>query len=131
MARRAQNTLPTIRTRPRLERQNLPKLRRLHRRRPRTDAPNLTQPDHVGNTVQPAMEQNRPRTPPSLQSRKLDRDLKNPQANTTIRCGNRATNPSTSGDIATAPRIVLSLNLYTGSHRPIGFRGQYCGERRV
>src|SRR5712691_7227032 len=85
LARRAQNTIPTIRTRPRMERQDLPKLRRLHRRRPGTDAPDLAQPENVGDTLQPAMEQNRPRTTTSLQSRKLDRSLKTARTNTSVR----------------------------------------------
>src|SRR5260370_10286848 len=85
LARRAQNTIPTIRTRPRMERQDLSKLRRLHRRRPGTDALDLAQPENVGNTIQPAMEQDSPRTTPNLQSRKLDRNLKTARTNPTLR----------------------------------------------
>src|SRR5216117_186836 len=68
-----------------MERQDLSQLRRIHRRRSRTDAPNLTQPENMGNTLQPTLEQNSPRTTPSVQSRKLDRDPKTGQPNTRLR----------------------------------------------
>ena len=84
LARGVQHTLPAIRACPRMERQDLSQLRRIHRRRPRTDASNLAQPENVGNTIQPTLEQNRPRTTPSVQSRKLDRNPEILQANTQL-----------------------------------------------
>src|SRR2546427_11060533 len=89
LAREIQHTIPSIRTCPRMERQDLSQLRCIHRRRPRTDASNLAQPENVGNTIQPTLEQNRPRTSSSVQSRKLDRNPKTRQANTTLRLENR------------------------------------------
>src|SRR5207249_7177481 len=68
-----------------MEGQDLSQLRRIHRRRSRTDAPNLTQPENVGNTIQPTLEQNSPRTTPSVQSRKLGRNPKTGQPNTRLR----------------------------------------------
>src|SRR5437660_5245001 len=84
LARRAKDTVSAVRTRSWMERQDLSQLRRIHRRRPRTDASNLTEPENVGNTIQPTLEQNRPRTTPSVQSRKLDRNPEILQANTQL-----------------------------------------------
>src|SRR5438270_11693936 len=84
LARRAKDTVSAVRTRSWMERQDLSQLRPVHRRRPRIDAPNLAQPENVGNTIQPTLEQNSPRTSPSVQSRKLDRNPKTGQSNTRI-----------------------------------------------
>src|SRR5437870_13371050 len=67
-----------------MEGQDLSQLRRIHRRRPGTDASYLAQPEHMGNTLHQTLEQDRPRTTPSVQSRKLDRNPKTHEANTVL-----------------------------------------------
>src|SRR2546427_3363288 len=128
LAREIQHTLPAIRTCPRMERQDLSQLRRIHRRRPRTDASNLTQPENVGNTIQQTLEQNRPRTTPSVQSRKLDRNPKTLQANTALTPENERLS---SEAMACEPRASPLWNLYTESYPPIDFKGRSFDERRV
>src|SRR4029077_14641213 len=91
-----QDTIPAIRQSPGMERQDLLELRRLHRRRPGTNALDLAQPENVGNSLQPAMAQNSPRTTPSLQSRKLDRNPKTARANTTMRLDHKLLSPEPS-----------------------------------
>src|SRR5437870_11809542 len=128
LARGVQHTLPAIRACPRMERQDLSQLRRIHRRRPRTDASNLAQPENVGNTIQQTLEQNRPRTTPSVQSRKLDRNPKTLQANTALTPENERLS---SEAMACEPRgnpFLESLYRIESSNR---FQGRSCDERRV